>query len=346
MGHEISVIIPTYNSAAYLPEAIESALNQTVAPLEVIVVDDGSTDQTAQILEHYSGRIVLIAQENRGLSAARNRGMEEARGDLIAFLDADDVWLSGKLEKQLSCLEDHPRAGLVHSAVIFWEARTGRKYWWDDGKLATGSCYEVFFRRNVVVVSSVIVRKECLDRIGNFDEELRRRTCEDYDLWFRIARHYELAYVEEPLTLYRLHDANASRRTLAMAEDSLYVVRKALRADPELGRSLGRGVVDRRLFELHFNVGYHHHDAGRTAEARSAFLQALQHRPFSTRAWSLYLLNFLHPEWVGGLRKWKSSLSSLGRRKPGPTKAEKWIEQHRWLPERPQERGAAPPDIE
>ena len=80
MGHEISVIIPTYNSAAYLPEAIESALNQTVAPLEVIVVDDGSTDQTAQILERYSGRIVLITQENRGLSAARNRGIEEARG--------------------------------------------------------------------------------------------------------------------------------------------------------------------------------------------------------------------------------------------------------------------------
>jgi glycosyltransferase involved in cell wall biosynthesis len=80
MGHEISVIIPTYNSAAYLPEAIESALNQTVPPLEVIVVDDGSTDQTAQILEHYSGRIVLITQENRGLSAARNRGIEEARG--------------------------------------------------------------------------------------------------------------------------------------------------------------------------------------------------------------------------------------------------------------------------
>jgi hypothetical protein len=204
----------------------------------------------------------------------------------------------------------------------------------------------VFFRRNLVIVSSVIVRKECLDQIGNFDEKIRRPTSQDYDLWFRIARHYELAYVEEPLILHRLHDANASLRTLAMLEDGLYVVRKALRADPELGRSLGRGVVDRRLFELHVSVGWHHHDAGRTAEARSAFLQALRHRWFSTRAWSLYLLNCLHPEWVRGLRKWKSSLSSLGRRRPGPTKAEKWIEQHLWLPERPQERDAAPPDIE
>jgi hypothetical protein len=196
------------------------------------------------------------------------------------------------------------------------------------------------------MVSSVIVRKECLDRIGNFDEKIRRPTCQDYDLWFRIARHYELAYVEEPLILYRLHDANAGLRTLAMLEDGLYVVRKALRADPELGRSLGRRVVDRRLFEFHVNIGWHHHDAGRTVEARSAFLQALRHRSFSTRAWSLYLLNFLHWEWVGGLRKWKSSLSSLGRRRPGPTKTEKWIEQHLWPPERPQEREAAPPDIE
>ena len=112
------------------------------------------------------------------------------------------------------------------------------------------------------------------------------------------------------------------------------------------GEPPARGVVDRGLFELHFNVGYHHHDPGRTAEARSAFVEALRHRPFSRRAWSLYLLNFLHPEWVGGLRKWKSSLSSFGRRRPGPAKAEKWIEQHLWPPERPQEREAAPPDIE
>ena len=111
----ICVIIPTYNSARFLPEAVESALYQTFSPEEVIVVDDGSTDNTEDVLEPFRGRIHYIRQENQGPAVARNRGISEAKGDLIAFLDADDVWVPDKSEKQVDLLMENPRIGLVHS---------------------------------------------------------------------------------------------------------------------------------------------------------------------------------------------------------------------------------------
>jgi glycosyltransferase involved in cell wall biosynthesis len=275
MRPKVSVIIPAYNSAAWLSEAIDSALNQTVAPLDVIVVDDGSTDDTPRIREPYRERIRVIVQENKGPSAARNRGIEAAAGDLIAFLDADDLWLAEELEKQLACLREHPRAGLVHSAVIRWACGNGGTSGPDDhGRGVAGNCYERLFHRCGIMMSSAVVRRGCLVRVGGFDEGIRRPTTEDYDLWFRVARYHEIAYVEEPPVLYRLHDSNASNQTLAMAEDILFVVRKALAADPSLGRSLGRAVVNNRLFDLLFEIGYHHREAGRTAEARSYFFGA------------------------------------------------------------------------
>jgi glycosyltransferase involved in cell wall biosynthesis len=316
MRPKVSVIIPAYNSEAYLSEAIDSVLNQTVVPLDVIVVDDGSADDTPRILEPYRERIRVIVQENKGPSAARNRGIEAAAGDLIAFLDADDVWLPEKLEKQLACLEAHPRAGLVHSAVIRGAPGREETFGSDDPeRRIVGNCYHRLFDRCGIMISSVVVRRECLVRVGGFDEEIRRPTTEDYDLWFRIARHHEIAYVEEPLVRYRLHDSNASKQTLAMTEGVLFVVRKALDADPDLARSLGRAVVNNRLFELIFEIGYLHHDAGRTAEARSYFIRALRHRPSNTHTWLLYLVNHLNPGWLSRLRGCKSFLSAFARRR-------------------------------
>jgi glycosyltransferase involved in cell wall biosynthesis len=313
MKPQISVVIPSYNSAAYLPDAIDSALNQTMPPLEVIVVNDGSTDETPQILDRYRGRIVSITQENRGLSGARNRGIMAASGDLIAFLDADDFWLPEKLEKQLACLAEHPRAGLVHTGAFWWNQDTGQRT--PQRSDRRGRCCKEFFFYNGVTVSTVLVKKECLAKVGCFDETIRRPTTQDYDLWFRIARYYELAYVDEPVVLYRVHASNASKQALSMMEDGLFVVRKALRADPGLEQELGRGVVNERLFTLLFDIGYYHHDAGRTAEARRYFREALQHRPLSAQSWLLYSANFLPPNWVRRLRRLRSSLAAAVRGK-------------------------------
>ena len=198
----ISVIIPSYNSAAYLPAAIDSALNQTVAPLEVIVVNDGSTDETPQVLERYQGRIVTITQENRGLSGARNRGIAAAGGNLVAFLDADDVWLPEKLEKQIEVPQRTP-------AALDWSTRprcsgttkracTEGSIYGNPDQLA-GACYAEFFNNNRVTSVDNGCGRECLAKVGIFDENIRRPTTQDWDLCFRIARYHELAYIDEPL---------------------------------------------------------------------------------------------------------------------------------------------------
>ena len=270
----------------------------------MIVVNDGSTDETPQILERYQGRIVAITQENRGLSGARNRGIAAAGGNLVAFLDADDVWLPEKLEKQIECLNEHPRAGLVHSAALVWNHETGVQGVRSNGNLdqVAGACYEEFFTLNRVTVSTMVVRRECLAKVGIFDEDIRRPTTQDWDLCFRIARYHELAYIDEPLILYRVHESNATKRYLDMVEDILYVLQKALRSDVNLRRKLGRAVVNDRLFEVSFEIGRLHRDAGRSAAARRHFLQALRHRPSCLLAWYLWVRNSLPPVVVRTLK--------------------------------------------
>src|SRR5262249_44491182 len=155
-----------------------------------------------QVLERYRGRIRATFQENSGPCAARNRGTAAARGDLIAFLDADDIWLPEKLEKQLACLAEHPRAGLVHTEFLLLEGDTIAKPPLAANRAEkVGQCYHRYFWCGGAIPSGVLIRRECLDRVGGWDEAIRR--AEDYDLCFRVARHYEFAYIDEPLWLYR-----------------------------------------------------------------------------------------------------------------------------------------------
>ena len=257
MNPLVSVIIPTYNSGHFVSAAIQSALAQTYQPLEVIVVDDGSTDDTKERISAWEGSIHYVRQPNRGPAAARNRGITLARGDLIAFLDADDVWLPQKLQKQVELLRHRPEAGMVHSALYYWnEGTDNREVRNDSHSEKHGHCYQSFFDRCGVTPSTIIVRREVLARIGGFDESIRRPSTEDYDLCFRIARYYELAYIDEPLILYRLHAANGSKNTATLLESQLYVLEKALSADPDLARMLGRRAVNSRVFHLLFSLGY------------------------------------------------------------------------------------------
>jgi glycosyltransferase involved in cell wall biosynthesis len=303
----VSVVIPSYNSACFVCEAVESVLGQTYRDLDIIVVDDGSNDETAEVLDRFRGRIRYVFQPNQGLSAARNRGIREASGELIAFLDADDVWLPEKLEKQLACLAANPRAALVHSDVIFWDQEPGDKHRKENGRSEfDGPCYERFLVNSRVLPSATVIRRECLAKVGLFDESLRR--VEDYDLWFRLARHYELAYVDEALLLYRIHPSSLSRNHLAMRLGELLVVRRALEADPGLAERVGKQAVDDRLFQLLFDIGYHCHDARDPGQARRYLGDALRHRPTDVYTLSLYLANFLPPAWVNWLRWLKAGL--------------------------------------
>ena len=203
----VSVIIPTFNAARYITCAVDSALAQTYSPIEVIVVDDGSTDNTAQVLDPYkSSNVRYIFQRNSGsVGAVRNRGIREARGEFLAFLDADDLWLPEKLEQQIPVLLSNPKVGLVHSNFDYLDEETGRMFAITRPRhKLVGRCYTRLFFRNTIFASSVVLRRECLDDVGIFDEEIPSGV-EDYDLWLRVARQYEFAYVSRRLEIGRAH---------------------------------------------------------------------------------------------------------------------------------------------
>ncbi|MGH8210517.1 MAG: glycosyltransferase family 2 protein [Steroidobacteraceae bacterium] len=290
----ISVIIPSYNCATYLTEAVRSALEQSYSPVEIIVVDDGSTDATSAVIGAFGERIRYIRQANGGVSRARNSGIRAARGQLIAFLDADDRWLPEKLTKQCAQLRADSRVPLVHTNIQLLYEPSGRQVHDSrDHARYSGRCYAQSFWGNAIITSTVLVTVGCLEEVGLFDE--KTRYAEDYDLWIRIARRYPLAYLNESLVLYREHQTNASRNQHAMFEGEYYVLAKALAADPALTATLDSRRVRRRMFEAAFSAAYANLERGDLVRARHYFRLALQHAPARPGTWGLWLSTFLSP---------------------------------------------------
>jgi glycosyltransferase involved in cell wall biosynthesis len=229
-GELVSVVIPTYNYGRFVTEAVDSVLAQTYPHVEVIVVDDGSTDDTRQRLEHYRGRVVYVCQDNQGLSAARNTGIRLARGPFVALLDADDVWHPRKLELQMDFLAAHPEVALLGSDLF-----TDRRERWEHigavPQAAEVTFDDVVYRAHFAP-SSVVARKKCLLSVGLFDPELR--CVEDREMWIRFARHFRMARLPLPLMWYRIHPASLSGKAARMEEHEWRVLHQAFTAVAEL----------------------------------------------------------------------------------------------------------------
>ncbi len=196
----VSVIVPTFNRAGLLEQAIDSVLAQSFASFELIVVDDGSTDDTAVLLSAYAGRIRILRQFNRGVSAARNLGMAAAAGELIALLDSDDYWLPGKLARQVAFFDAHPDEMICQTEEIWMRngvrvnpKRRHQKY--------GGMIFEKSLPLCLISPSAVMLRKSLLDEVGGFDERLP--ACEDYDLWLRITWKFPVHLIPVPLIVKR-----------------------------------------------------------------------------------------------------------------------------------------------
>jgi glycosyltransferase involved in cell wall biosynthesis len=226
---EVSVVIPAYNAAHFLRSAIDSVRAQTFSDFEILVIDDGSTDDTEAIVRRYGSSVRYIHQANAGVGAARNHGIAEANGRYVAFLDADDTWKPHKLNRQLAGLRDHGNSyRACYSAYTTVSSdlaplRVQRSY-------QPGRGLEALLTRGNVVgtPSTVLVERALLLACDGFDPGLSQ--CADWDMWVRLARFTEFLYIDEPLVYYRQHDGNMSRNVPLLEKDSFRVLEKGFQA--------------------------------------------------------------------------------------------------------------------
>ncbi len=224
---KVSVIIPNYNYSQYLREAIDSVLAQTVADIEIVVVDDGSTDRSKEILDSYGERISAVYQQNQGVSAARNHGVSLSRGEFVAFLDADDAWLSTKIERQLDLFESDPDLGLVHVGVVDVDGQGTELIKHTDGREGSVAQDLLCFDASVILGggSGLMVPRRVFDEVGGFDTRLS--TSADWDMFYQISHRYRVGFAPDVLLKYRVHGSNMHGNIGAMEHDMLIGFEKA-----------------------------------------------------------------------------------------------------------------------
>ncbi|MEL6815820.1 MAG: glycosyltransferase family A protein [Cyanobacteria bacterium J06598_3] len=253
---KVTVIIPAYNNIEYLPAALNSALGQTFTDIEIIVINDGSSDSTEQwMLNQHDSRITLLSQENQGKSAARNRGIAHSKGDYLAFLDADDLWEPTKLEQQVRRLDSNPQAGLVYTWTALADEQ-GRA----TGRLldspAEGNVWQALILKNILACGSTpMVRRQCFDEVGFFSPDLP--LAQDWDMWIRIAARYDFALIKQPLVRYRKHPGNTSARWELMQACSCLVLDRAFKFAPEtLSKEALSTIYNQAYTSLHLYLGW------------------------------------------------------------------------------------------
>ena len=236
MPKSVSVVIPTYNYGRFIVDAINSVLHQTRLPSEIIVIDDGSTDETATLVGAFGDRVRYIRQDNAGVCAARNRGVNESTSELIAFLDADDTWEPTNLEKQLTRFEADEEIGLVHCAMREFANETGEtiRLHMDGGE--EGVADNLLLWEGPMIVGpggAVTVSRKAFDHVGGFDT--RMKVGEDWDFCYRVARSFKIGFVAEPLVNYRNHSGAAHLNIENMERGMLLFYEKAFATDdPEI----------------------------------------------------------------------------------------------------------------
>lgn len=282
----VSVVIATYNMAGLLPLALRSALDQSYGNVEVLVVDDGSQDGTPEVVAPFLGdsRVKYLVQENRGQAAAKNHGVREARGDFISFLDADDIWVREKLEQQIPLFFRSATIGVVYSRVAYID-EAGRETGIADNELFRGRVSGPLLVRNFIGFGTSVVRKECFNRLGGFDEAIKMGI--DYDLWLRFSTEYEFDFVDRPLLRYRVWPGQMSKNCKSRYLNGIAIMERFLERFPD--------VVDKTTEKeawAHTYVGYGqclHQMDRRAAPALGLYVRALRYRPTYLPAWKAIL---------------------------------------------------------
>ena len=285
----VSIIIPAYNAEMYLREAVDSALSQTYQACEIIVVDDGSTDRTPRILEEYGDRLRVIRQANQGSPAACNAGAAVAKGTWIAFLDADDMWLPGKLARQIESCADY---AISHTdSVCFGDSITGEVLRSSFEPPYCGSVLKELLVRNFISKSTVMIRRDIYLRYGGFDETYTG--VEDWPFWLKVCAEHELGYLPETVVRYRVHRKSKSmegRKTLA---DHLRIIDGAF-GPRGVGESLSH--LRHKALVSSYQINSHYAaESGDWTFAAYCALRVLQYEPTALYAWKRLVKSALIP---------------------------------------------------
>jgi glycosyltransferase involved in cell wall biosynthesis len=290
----VSVVIATYNRADYLRESINSVLRQRFQDFEIIVVDDGSTDNTREIVAAYGPRVRFVYQENRGSSAARNLGVRHARASWVSIQDSDDQCLPNHLEALSGYAGKHPELGMVFANGAYLEGPAHNRETIipaaKSRRLAErGVHLEDLFGKSIVRLQAALISKRCYEEVGGHDETLR--ISGDLDLTLRLISRYPVAYLDEVVFSYRKHSGNISANQEIRLLENIRVIEKLLDQNDQAEKLLGRRRVAARLAYRYYRLAKDRWKQGRLAEAQQAIGEAASLRPLSVK-YRLYQLHW------------------------------------------------------
>jgi glycosyltransferase involved in cell wall biosynthesis len=283
---QISVIIPAYNAEGLIGSTLDSVLDQTYQDFEILVVDDGSTDGTGEVVQSYGEPVRYRRKENGGTASARNVGLQEARGEYVAFLDADDRWYPTKLERQMSLHEAHPDLAWSYTDSYLVDAESGtilvRKS--QVRPRTGGDVLRPLLRGNFIAPSTLVVRRSVFDTVGTFDESAFYHSAEDWELWMKIAARHPIYFLNEPLVETRQH---TGRKTKTMDLDRalverLTIIQEAVDRNPDRLADAQEEAQSRVLL----NFGRKWMEREERGRARTLFARALRHDPRCWAAWA------------------------------------------------------------
>lgn len=298
----VSAIVPAFNAERYVGEAIDSILAQSYPNIEILVVDNASTDNTAAIIKRYGERVTYLHQAKKGPAAARNQGLMQSRGDFIAFLDADDLWLPEKTERQIRYLVDHPEVGVCYSHYEFIDSESRPHPFKARPQMLNGWAFEALLKLQLHVgIGTTMIRRSCIDDVGMLDENLI--TAEDTNFFIRLAKNYQFGYLRGPVARYRIHQDSLTKtdgvrrgtfKSLDYLVDrysELHPSRSSLMAEAYAVRHLARG-----------KRGFYRGDY---ADARQHARKAIKYKPSLGSAWFYLALSSLPPALVNLFRRSK-----------------------------------------
>lgn len=287
----VSIIIPTYNCASYLGRAIDSASAQTYKDYEILIVDDGSTDDTKDVAMQYGRKVTYLYQRNLGLSAARNHAVANASGELLAYLDADDMWYPEKLERQVAFLDAHQECGMVHSemSIINEQDEILHVRFYEETKrdVPQGYCLQQLLMRCHIQPLTVVERRSTFDRVGVFDDRLL--VAQDYLHWIMIAAEGQaVGYLAEPLGKYRWRTGSLIGNRSRLLEDYIQIFDILLHEKPIASRHGDKcaDVLRARLYVVQRDLAYLDRTQGRSESAKRRLANLIKEWP---RRFELYV---------------------------------------------------------